>query len=60
MATPNSTDQHPQRELPTKPQAEQKRQKKATTKRDDAPADRPDDRAPGTPGGTQTPPAPTE
>lgn len=60
MATPNYSYEKRQRELAKKRKAEEKRQKKATTKGDDAPADQPNDRAPGTPGGTQTPPAPTE
>jgi hypothetical protein len=59
LATPNYSYEKRQRELAKKRKAEEKRQKK-TTKGDDAPADRPDDRAPGTPGGTQSPPAPTE
>ena len=62
MATPNYSYEKRQRELAKKRKAEEKRQKKASTKGDDAPADQRDDRAPGTPGGTgaQTPPTPTE
>lgn len=61
MATPNYSYEKRQRELAKKRKAEEKRQKKASHKGDDAPADQTEEPASGTPGGgAQTPPAPTE
>ena len=61
MATPNYSYEKRQRELAKKRKAEEKRQKKANTQGDDAPA-QPDDHASGTSDGTgaESPPAPTE
>ena len=61
MATPNYSYEKRQRELAKKRKAEEKRQKKANNKGDDAPA-QPDDQTSGTSDGTgaQSPPAPTE
>jgi len=60
LATPNYSYEKRQRELAKKRKAEEKRQKKATTKGDDAPANQPVNRGPATPEGGSTPPAPTE